>query len=120
MTDWTNPETLTTDELVGFLRNEHETHGVGWGYAGGTSVVGGVYKEAARRLVQAEAALEPVLGCSIEKFLPGHETYAVEPFFTSATLGVEDADGDGIDDESIATALNAVRKAQMVYNGGAK
>lgn len=67
-----------------------------------------------------KAALKPVLECSIEKFLPGHETYAVEPFYTSATFGVEDAEGDAIQDESIATALNAVREAQRICEGGAE
>lgn len=65
-------------------------------------------------------ALKPVLDCYIMKFKHGYETQAVDPFFTSATIGVEDADGDGIDDESIATALNAVRKAQTICNGGEK
>lgn len=69
-------------------------------------------------IARLKAALKPVLECSIEKFLPGHETYAVEPFFTSATVGVEDAEGAAISDESIATALNAVREAQKIYNGG--
>ena len=67
-----------------------------------------------------KAALKPVLDCDIEKFKPGNETYAVEPFYTSATFGVEDAEGDAIDNESIATALNAVRDAQRIYNGCAK
>lgn len=67
-----------------------------------------------------KAALKPVLVCSIEKFMPGYETYAVEPFYTSAECGVEDAEGDAIQNESIATALNAIREAQRIYNGGAK
>lgn len=71
-------------------------------------------------IARLKAALKPVLECSIEKFIPGHETYAVEPFYTSATFGVEDAEGDAIQDESIATALNAVREAQRICEGGAK
>ena len=67
-----------------------------------------------------KAALKPVMECSIEKFKPGNETYAVEPFYTSATFGVEDAEGDAIQDESIATALNAIRAAQRICNGGAE
>ena len=118
MTDWTRPETLTTEELVGFLRNEHEMHAVGFGYSDGVGVVGGVYKEAARRLARSEAALKQVLDCSIEKFMPGYDISAVEPFFTSAEFGVLDTEGSAIQDESIATALNAIRAAQRIYNGG--
>ena len=69
------------------------------------------YREENARL---KAALKPVLGCTIEKFKPGSDTYAVAPFYTSATVGVEDAEGDAIQDESIAIALNAVREAQRI------
>lgn len=71
-------------------------------------------------IARLKAALKPVLECSIEKFQPGHETYAVDPFFTSATVGVEDAEGAAISDESIAAALNAIRAAQRICEGGAK
>ena len=96
MTDWTRPESLTTEELVGFLLNEHEMHAVAFGYTDGVGVVGGVYKEAARRLARSEAALKPVMDYDYR------QTCNLDDFMASVHC------------------MNIINEAQRIYNGGVR
>lgn len=48
--DWAKPESLSREDLIGFLLNEHLTHSIGMRYADGADDVDAIYREIASRI----------------------------------------------------------------------
>ena len=68
-------------------------HAVGFCYSDGVGVVGGVYKEAARRLARSEAALKPVMEFNPSGLWASAETMLYKAF-------------------------ESVQESHRIYNGG--